>query len=132
MNKTDKRRIKLAALVGVFLVAFDFLFENSGTMLGLWRSSGSIFPVLTVPIEVMIICLFGGTAWALYLPRKFNLLHTILDILLFATFGTYGEYVLMQNGMMMYYQWWTSIHAFAAYAGTWIILHAVKYKLMSK
>ncbi|MFH1285224.1 MAG: hypothetical protein ABIH99_01455 [Candidatus Micrarchaeota archaeon] len=129
-NSKDVKRVRNALLVGLFLMLFDFAFENSGTFANLWRSSGSNFVVLTVPAEVMFVCLIGGAAWALYLPKKFNVKHSALDIALFAVFGAIGEYVLMNNGLMTYYQWWTSWHALISYALTWVILHAVRYKVL--
>lgn len=130
LNRKSPRMLQKAILMGLFLMVFDFIFEGSGTLFELWRSSHSVLPVMTVPVEVMLICLFGGAAWYLYLPRKFNLPHSAADILLFALFGALGEAVLMGNGMMTYYQWWTSYHAFIAYGITWVILHYVRYKIL--
>jgi hypothetical protein len=122
--------LKKAFLMGLFLMAFDFVFENSGTFFGLWKSSHSLFPVLTVPVEVMLVCLFGGAAWYMYLPKKFVPLHSAADILLFAFFGALGEIVLIGHGMMAYYGWWTSYHAFLAYGITWVVLHFARYKVI--
>ena len=76
--------------VGAFLLIFDFIFENSGWLAGLWYTT-SEFHVGVVPLQVMGIALFGGAAWALYLPRKFNLWHSLLDCLIFAAFGALGD-----------------------------------------
>jgi hypothetical protein len=130
LNRKSPGMLKKAVLMGLFLMVFDFIFEGSGTLFGLWRSSHSILPILTVPVEVMLICLIGGAAWYLYLPEKFNRFHSAADILLFAFFGALGEAVLVGNGMMTYYQWWTSYHAFVAYGITWVILHYVRYRLL--
>jgi hypothetical protein len=138
VEKPAVLRLKRAFIVAIFLVVYDFAFENSGSLLGLWYSSHSLIPVCVplasvypacVPIEVMILTLFGGAAWALYIPQEFNPTYSILDILLIAVFGTLGEFVLIQYGLMHYLNWWTSFHAFVSYTGTWIILHGVNYKL---
>jgi len=139
IEKPDLKRLKRALYVGIFLLVYDFAFENSGTLLGLWYSSNSLIPVCVpvestyvacVPIEVMMVTLFGGAAWALYIPRKFKLTYSILDILLISTFGALGEFILIQYGLMHYLLWWTSLHAFISYMGTWIILHFVNYKIL--
>jgi hypothetical protein len=139
VEKPAGTRLKKAISVAIFLVLFDFVFENSGTLLGLWYSSDSLVPVCMpvesaypacVPIEVMTLILFGGAAWALYIPREFKLTYSVLDILLIAAFGAIGEYVLIQFGLMHYLQWWTSLHAFVAYLATWTLLHLVKYKIV--
>ncbi len=138
IENPDLERLKRVLCVAIFLMVYDFAFENSGTLLGLWYSSNSLIPVCVpvgstypacVPIEVMMLTLFGGAAWALYIPRKFKLTYSILDIILIATFGALGEFVLIQYDLMHYHLWWTSIHAFISYMGTWIILHFVNYKI---
>ena len=139
VEKPAGMRLKKALLVAIFLVIFDFIFENSGTIFNLWYSSNSLVPVCMpiestypacVPIEVMLVILFGGAAWALYVPQDFKLTYSVADILLIATFGAIGEYLLIQFGLMHYLQWWTSVHAFLSYVGTWIILHLVRYRVV--
>jgi hypothetical protein len=130
VHRPDKEQLVNALYVGLFLMLFDFVVENSGTIFGLWRSNGGMVTVLTVPIEVMLVCLVGGMAWALYLPKKFSLVFSAADLLVFSFFGALGEWVLMQNGMMTYYLWWTSFHAFIAYALTWFLLHAFRYMVV--
>jgi hypothetical protein len=119
-------RISSAMKVGAFLLVFDFIFENSGWLAGLWFTT-SQFHVGVVPLQVMGIAFFGGAAWALYLPRRFNLWHSVVDCLVFATFGAVGEYLLIGQVLFVYQQWWTSYDAFAAYFLTWVILHYVRY-----
>jgi len=123
---------KKMALVGAFLMLFDFAFENAGSVLGYWFSSKSAFFIAYVPVEIIFLTFVGGIAWALYLPRKFDLKFSIADIALFAIFGALGEWVLMQNGLMTYYNGWTSAHAFVSYAATWVLLHAFRYKLVKE
>ena len=130
LNRNDFDRVKRAFLVGLFLMVFDFAFENSGWLLGLWATHGALLAIGVVPIEVMLICLIGGTAWALYVPRSYDRMHSIMDILVFATYGTLGEYMLRLSGLMTYYQWWNAGWAFLAYGITWVILHYVKYRVV--
>ena len=130
LNRNDVGAVKRAFLVGLFLMVFDFAFQNSGWLLGLWATHGAILAVGVVPIEVMLICLIGGTAWALYLPRSYDRMHSIMDILVFATYGTLGEYMFRLSGLMSYYQWWNAGLAFLAYGITWVILHYVKYRVV--
>lgn len=128
--KDHMERVKKAVLVGLFLMLFDFVVENSGAIFGLWMTHDSLFAIGIVPIEIMLVCLIGGTAWALYLPRKFDAVHSIVDILVFAFFGAMGENLLGLAGLMSYYQWWNFGWAVLAYALTWAILHFVKYKVV--
>ncbi len=124
--RENRGRILNAMKVGAFLLIFDFILENSGWLLGLWYTK-SQFAVGVVPLQVMGIAFFGGTAWALYLPRKFDLRHSVSDCLVFATFGALGEWLLIGQVLFVYQQWWTSYDAFAAYFLTWVILHYVRY-----
>lgn len=129
-EKPDVSRIKKAFLIGLFLMLFDFLVENSGKVLGLWEGYQSLQFILFVPIEVVILCFFGGTAWSLYLPKKFNIDYTVYDIVIFSTFGALGEFILIKNGILAYMNCWTSLHAAIGYAITWIILHLLNYKIL--
>jgi len=124
--RENRRRISSAMEVGAFLLIFDFILENSGWLAGLWFTE-SQFAVGVVPLQVMGIAFFGGTAWALYLPRRFNLWHSLCDCVVFAAFGALGERLLIGQVLFVYQQWWTSYDAFAAYFLTWVILHYVRY-----
>ncbi|MGC9443351.1 MAG: hypothetical protein ACP5E9_00245 [Candidatus Methanospirareceae archaeon] len=139
VEKPAGTRLKKALIVAIFLMLFDFIFENSGTIFNLWYSSNNLVPVCMpiesihpacVPIEVMLVILFGGAAWALYVPQDFKLTYSVLDILLIASFGAIGEFILIQFGLMHYLQWWTSVHAFLSYMATWILLHLVRYRVV--
>lgn len=127
--RRDEPEFLAALKVGTFLLAFDFIFENAGWIFGLWATR-SPFAMGVVPVDVMGIALFGGAAWAFYLPKKFDLVHSALDCLVFASFGALGEWLLIRQGLFVYNLWWTSILAFLAYLGTWMILHYVKYKVL--
>lgn len=124
------RMLKKAFLVGLFLLVFDFLVQNGGWLTGLWETHRSAFTIGIVPIEIMALCLIGGTAWALYLPAKYDRLHTFMDILVFAVYGAFGEYLLRVHGLMSYYGWWNAGWAFLSYAITWVILHYLRYKVV--
>jgi hypothetical protein len=124
----NRYRIGDAMKVGIFLLLFDFIFENSGWVLGLWYTKSQA-AVGVVPLQVMGIALFGGAAWALYLPEKFNFWHSLADCLVFAAFGAIGERLLIGQVLFVYQQWWTSYDAFAAYFLTWVVLHYVRYNV---
>ena len=67
----DRKRLLGSMKIGAFLLVFDFAFENSGWVLGLWQTKSAL-AVGVVPVEVMGIAFFGGTAWATYVPRRFD------------------------------------------------------------
>jgi len=118
-----------AVKIGFFLMVFDFAVENAGASLGLWHVVESGLFVLAVPIEIMLLALFGGTAWALAQPKKFSRINSALDIALFSVFGMIGEFLLIKNGIMEYSGGWTSLHALAGYVITWCILLFVRYRV---
>ena len=132
-SQKDKRlMIKQALLLGLLLMIFDFVIENVGFFAGLWTSPRSIFSIMAVPIEIMVLTFIGGYAWGMHLPLKFDKLYMLFEILIFGFFGALGEYLLILNGMMVYKNGWTSINAFFGYAITWIILFYVWYKVIRK
>lgn len=62
-QKNTRKNLEIALTIGVFLMSFDFVFENVGTLLfEYWGTRGSYLFVLAVPVEVMLACFFGGTA----------------------------------------------------------------------
>ncbi|MBI5159730.1 hypothetical protein HY992_06445 [Candidatus Micrarchaeota archaeon] len=125
-------RMKKAVLMGAFLLAFDFLFETSGALFGLWGPRNALLILGAVPIEVMVVTFFGGIAWALYLPRKFDARFSFLDVSLFALFGAFGEWLMIKNNVFYYTGGWTTTHALLSYAFTWIVLHYVNYKISAE
>lgn len=124
----NRGRVGNALRIGALLLVFDFIFENSGWILGLWETR-SIFAAGVVPLEVMGIALFGGAAWALYIPRRFNMAHSLADSLVFALFGALGEWLLIGQGLFSYKLWWNGAFAFAAYFLTWALLHFARYRV---
>jgi hypothetical protein len=125
-TRENRGRVREAMKVGAFLLIFDFIFENSGWLAGLWSTKSQI-AVGVVPLQVMGIAFFGGAAWALYLPKKFSLGHSVVDSVVFATFGALGERLLIGQVLFVYDKWWTSYDAFLAYFLTWVVLHYVRY-----
>lgn len=126
-KEVSPSRVEWAAYLGIFLMAVCFLFHYGGALLGLFGTSHSSYPILNVPLELMLAFLFGGAALYIYLPRRFDPIFSLMDITLFAFLGAIGEAILIRNGMMAYSAWWTPAHAFAAYACIWVVLHWVKY-----
>jgi hypothetical protein len=144
-RKVTGRNLKIALFIGVFLMVFDFVFENIGTLVfGYWGTYGSSLFVLAVPIEVMLTCFFGGTAWALYvlsahavfvskyqshsnMPLRFSLI--LMDLFFFGAGGAVAEWCLIQKGVMYYALGWTTPNAFVAYFATWTMLHTLLNKL---
>jgi hypothetical protein len=117
-----------AIKIGAFLLIFDFIFENTGWIFGLWQTFSTVY-VGVVPIQVMGIAFFGGIAWALYLPKRFSFWHSFPDALVFGLFGALGEWLLIQQGLFVYKLWWTSIFAFFSYFLTWCLLHFIRYNV---
>ncbi|MEM2175041.1 MAG: hypothetical protein QXI58_05415, partial [Candidatus Micrarchaeia archaeon] len=73
LKKNDIKEINLRGIkVGIFLLIFDFIFENSGLLLGFWHTTGSYFQIFAVPIEVMGIAFLAGFTYAI-LFKEFEL-----------------------------------------------------------
>lgn len=144
-RKSTPQNLKAALLLGTFLMVFDFIFENVGTLVfNYWGTTGSSLFILAVPIEVMLTCFFGGTAWALYVlsahtsfiskyrnqsnpSLRYSLI--LLNLLFFGAGGAVAEWSLIQRGVMYYARGWTTPHAFVAYFATWTMLHVILNKL---
>ena len=148
LRRSPRSNVKIALIVGLFLMTFDFAFENTGTLVfGLWGTMGSSLFVLAVPIEVMLTCFFGGAAWALYIMSVYTMLQArfkdrfngrldsyfiLLDVLFFGIGGATAEWCLIQRGVMYYARGWTSVHAFVSYFGMWGLLHILLHTLTRK
>jgi len=144
-RRSTIRNLKAALLTGAFLIVFDFIFENVGTLvLGYWGTRGSSLFVLAVPIEVMLTCFFGGTAWALYVLSAHNSFVTnhqsisskslryyliLLDLVFFGAGGAAAEWCLIQRNVMYYAGGWATQHAFVAYFAVWTMLHILLNRL---
>ena len=59
-------------------MVFDWVVENIGALFGYWFRSGSAFFVLAVPIGVLIAALLGCYAYALFLPKKFDIKYLLV------------------------------------------------------
>jgi len=137
----DRKNLRPALLVGTFLLVFDFIFENVGTKIfGFWGCYNSSFFVLAVPIEVMLTCFLGGSAWCMYtlsvsadvaikFKNKFDksIVYPLilLDLVFFGIGGSVAEWCLRQRGLMYYSNGWTMLYAFISYFAVWFILHII-------
>jgi hypothetical protein len=138
-RKSTLGNLKAALFTGAFLMVFDFIFENVGTLVfGYWGTHGSSLFVFAVPIEVMLTCFFGGTAWALYVLSAHNSFvrnhHSIsgkslrfylilLDLVFFGAGGATAEWCLIRRNVMYYAKGWTTPYAFVAYFTVWTMMH---------
>jgi hypothetical protein len=130
-REVSPSRVMWAAHMGIFLMLLCFLFYAGGSLLGLLRTSGSSFQVLSVPVELLFLSLFFGAAHYIYLPRAFDPVFSAMDVTFFAFFGAAWESLLIRNGMLAYYAWWTPTHALLAFGCAWVILHFVKYRFLT-
>jgi hypothetical protein len=133
-------------LLGLAFMGFDFIIETVGGFLGLWTSKDSLLFIGYVPIEVMIICFFGGIGWSIqlfslsreekYVGKKF-----IYFLLFWTTGGALGEQILIEYGVMeygcfMYIEGlgcfiWTIYWAWLAYLLTWLLMTFTFWKIHS-
>jgi hypothetical protein len=87
------------------LVTFNLIINYQGAIRGIYTISGqySLFFILGNPIELLFLSLFGGAAWFLHLPQKFDLLYSTVDIVMLSSFGTIAElFILIPNNLMTY------------------------------
>jgi hypothetical protein len=122
--------IKAFAL-GLFLMVFDWVFENLGAKFGFWYSKNSSFFIKAVPIEVMIGALSGGIGWALLMPRTFDPVFVLLISLFVGIAGALGENTLKRIGNMEYGNSWTWKLAVVSYFLVWLMLSFVWYFLIN-
>lgn len=125
VSRERKAVLSRAVKMGLFLFAFDFIFENLGLILGYWSTSGSLLQLGAVPIEVAVIASTAGYAYAMVFPRKFGWETGFFTSLLIAAAGTAIEAMLNSFGVLAYTGGWTSMHAFVAYFGTFFMMHKV-------
>ena len=129
-NLKDKKRIKKSLMIGMLLFIGTFFLDYSGLLNQGYTINRdySLFVIGADPIELLLIVFFGGSAWFMYLPKKFSLEHSIADILLLAFFGTIAEIMLNKYGIMTYLSV-DSLNAFLTYAFVWSVLHFLNYKV---
>ena len=128
-SKERRSTLARAAKMGLFLFAFDFVFENLGLVLGYWNTSGSVFQAGAVPVEVMVIAATAGYAYAMIFPRRFGWEMGFFTSLLIAAAGTAIEAMLNSFGVLAYTGGWTSMHALVAYFGTFFLMHRLNSML---
>lgn len=121
--KPKKETMRRAVRLGLFLFAFDFVFENLGLLAGFWHTSGSLLQLGAVPIEVTFIAFFAGHAYAMLFPKKFDLRLALPTTLLIAVAGTGIEALINSQGALIYTGGWTSYYALVAYFVAFFILH---------
>jgi len=132
INREDKRRIIKAITIGMLLVIFNLIINYTGAIRGIYTISSqySLFFILGNPVELLLISLFGGAAWFLHLPKKFDLFYSTADIIMLSSFGTMTElFILIPNNLMTY----ISVifpDPFFTYALVWSILHLIYYKVI--
>ncbi|MCX8202638.1 MAG: hypothetical protein N3G74_02440 [Candidatus Micrarchaeota archaeon] len=119
LRELTSRAVKL----GVFLLAFDFVFENAGLLLGYWNTSGSILQIGAVPIEVMGIAFCAGFTYAVLFQKRFDWQLGFFSSVWIAAAGTAIEAILVGFEVLNYAGGWTSLHAFAAYVVAFMIMH---------
>jgi len=123
MLKPKKDVIRRAVRLGLFLFAFDFMFENAGLLLGYWHTSGGLVQLGAVPIEVTVIAFLAGHAYAMLFPRKFDWRVALPTSLLIAVAGAGIEAIINSQGALIYTGGWTSLHALVAYFVAFLIMH---------
>lgn len=131
LKKNDIKEINLRGIkVGIFLLIFDFIFENSGLLLGFWHTTGSYFQIFAVPIEVMGIAFLAGFTYAI-LFKEFELDLAIFSSLAIAAIGTGIEAFLVSQNLLIYEGGWTSLHAYISYFLVFLLIGKVN-SLVSK
>lgn len=133
-----KKGLKKYILLGLFLMIFDFTIETLGGYYGVWTSQNSLLLVGYVPIEVMVICILGGTGWVIQLDTKVKSRnHLIYFVLFWTSGGAIGEQMLLGLNLMTYGQFfafgkWTLYWALLAYFLTWVFMVVVSNKFLKK
>jgi len=121
--KPKKETILRGIKLGLLLVLIDFIFENTGLLLGQWKMFGSAFAIGAVPIEVMIIAFCVGITYSMLFARKFTLELAITSSLLIAIVGTGIEAALLSMSVFIYYTGWTAWHALISYFIAFLLMH---------
>jgi uncharacterized membrane protein len=128
VKKSDSATRRRALMLGLFLLAFDFIFENLGASAGLWQVRNN-YKLLAVPLEVMAITFLAGYTYALLFPKKFDLRMGVASSLLIAVAGVFLESLLTGPRMIVYTGGWDSYSALIAYFFTFMILNWVNARL---
>jgi len=132
-GKHREKYLKLAFIVGIFIMIFDFIVENLGYVFGFWISLNSIWLILAVPIEVMIAFLLGGAAFALFmLDIEWDYKFIALNSIIFSFFGAIAEWALILMELMQYGNNWSSVHAFLLYFVTFLLIYKFYFGVKKK
>lgn len=119
-------RIRKAACIGLLVLALAFVSGLAAGALNLWKTSGSMLEIAGMPAEVLLLAFFGGTAWALYVPKEKENAFILFDTALFSVFSTLFGYLLAYNGLVSFGAWNYALD-FAASAALWLALHFARY-----
>lgn len=132
INWKDKSRIVNAIIIGMLLVIFNLVINYRGLIRGIYTISSeySLFFISGNPMELLLISLFGGVAWFLHLPKKFDFWYSMLDVILLSLFGGIAELFLITQYNLMTYISVAFPDPFFTYALVWSILHFVYYKML--
>ena len=125
-NKPGLKSLAFPFLVGISLLVMDLIINYVGLLWNLYTITPTSFTILADPLQLPLIALVGGMAYALHLPKRFDFVYTSTDVLLIGFFGTITERMLNINGIMDYISvnW---VNAFLTYAFVWLVLHMVYY-----
>lgn len=110
------RKARSMLKLGLFLAAFDWIFETAGFFMNYWRGFGDvIFLGPAVPLDVFLVSFFAGAAVNLLFPKKFRWNTALPVSIAIAAAGTGIEALLITTENLAYYAPWTSFHAFTWY-----------------
>ncbi|MEM3399405.1 MAG: hypothetical protein QXP42_01095 [Candidatus Micrarchaeia archaeon] len=124
-----RNRIVLNALVFGFVVScILFAMEEMARWLKLWSLYGGSFLFFGIPAELVAVYFFCSVAWALYIPRKFDWGHSIIEVVMVGFLLTLVEYILGWQWMIVGYgAGWTSAHTFIKYLVLLSLCHCLWY-----
>jgi len=128
LRNPDKTTRKRALMLGLFLFAFDFIFENMGAAADLWQVNSG-YKLLAVPFEVMAIAVLAGYTYSLVFPRKFDMRMGVASSLLIAVAGVFLESMLMDQKLIVYMGGWDAYAALVAYFFAFMIMNWVNSRL---
>ncbi len=122
----DKGRV---LKLGLFLALFDFFFENAGALASFWVSRNSVLFIGASPVEIFVVALFAGGAYALIFLPKFEWRAAGLVALPIAVAGTAIEALMIWQGSLEYSLGWTFLLALPAYWLAFILVGWVNSRL---
>jgi hypothetical protein len=150
----DNRTFKIAFLIGIFTMLFDFVLETIAVILNWWYPLGGIQypPIIIVPLEMLIGFLFIGTSigiiltfpekmreidskllnWLkpLFKEQKYDKVWRVLFIFVNAIIGTHGDYTAGPTIWAPGPNWYPIYTFFVWFGGGIIILLVFNYLRM--